>query len=214
MLVMNNPRNHIPSGRYNRGFTLIELLTVIAIMSLITLALLAEQGKFDSSTVLRSLAYSVALSARQAQVYGVSVVGVSSSGSVNYVPAYGLYFASTLPQSYILFADANGNGQYDTGEIVKTFTLNNGYTIANVCAKYGASQWRCFNPSQISYFEILFKRPNPDAQFLALNSSQSPVAGPYSEAYITVSGPNGDTRAVSVSTTGEIAVWAPNTTPL
>ena len=62
--------------------------------------------------------------------------------------------------------------------------------------------------------EILFKRPNPDAQFVALKSDGSALSGgPYSTAYIYVASPNGDTRAVTVSTTGEVAVWGPGVTP-
>ncbi len=201
------------------GFTLIELLAVLLIMSLITLSLLVEQGKFDSSTVLRSLAYSVALSVRQTQVYGVSVVGVSVSGTNTYAPAYGVYI-TTVPynakKSYLIFGDtspAGGNGQYDAGDVVaQSFSLNSGYTISKICVK-SATNTYC-GPQGLVTLEILFKRPNPDAQFVALKSDGSALSGgPYSTAYIYVASPNGDTRAVTVSTTGEVAVWGPGVTP-
>ncbi|MBI2004934.1 prepilin-type N-terminal cleavage/methylation domain-containing protein [Patescibacteria group bacterium] len=57
------------------GFTLVELLVVVSIMLIITSTLLLQQRKFNSATLMRTLAYNIALSIRQAQVYGTSVVG-------------------------------------------------------------------------------------------------------------------------------------------
>src|SRR6202012_1868912 len=101
-----------------------------------------QQSKFDSSTLLRSLAYSVALSVRQAQVYGTSVLGTATSqsncatgvsGSYAlsncYASAYGIYFNSASSGQYILFADLDGNGKYTAGENVKVFTLGTNYVI-------------------------------------------------------------------------------------
>src|SRR3569832_1656292 len=92
-----------------RGFTLIELLVVISIMLILTSIFVLRQQRFQSSTLLRSLAYSVALSVRQAQVYGTSirenVVGAFDTSSA--AKAYGVYFSSGSTGSYILFADAN-----------------------------------------------------------------------------------------------------------
>src|SRR2546430_1163739 len=106
-----------------RGFTLIELLVVSAIIVIITALFLLRQSKFDSSTVLRGLAYSMALSMRQAQVYGVSVAGTPTAqsncingvyaGSNCYATGYGLYFSKASNRTYILFADLNNNGYYD-----------------------------------------------------------------------------------------------------
>ena len=230
---MDTVRQHPQTARRGqKGFTLIELLVVITIMSVITLVLLIQQNKFDSSTLLRSLAYNVALSVRQTQVYGTSVYGASStSGATSYAPAYGLYFSESSPQTYILFADTNGDGQYDSGDtVLQTFTLGNGYSITNICAEgtnvgTGGHVTRCstYPPADIaiSFLEVLFKRPDLDAQFLTLNgfgvplnqSSSNPNGDVYSSGYIVVGALDGTTRAVSVSTTGQIVVWAPNTTP-
>src|SRR3990167_11377146 len=57
----------------SRGFTLVELIVVSAIILLITGFVMFQQAKFNSATLMRSLTYSVALSMRQAQVYGTSV---------------------------------------------------------------------------------------------------------------------------------------------
>jgi prepilin-type N-terminal cleavage/methylation domain-containing protein len=205
-------------SKVSRGFTLIELVTVILIMSIITTTLLIRQSRFDSSTVLRSLAYSVALSVRQAQVYGTSVVGTTTSqcagGNLNasgvcFASAYGLYFDVATPTSYALFADLNGDGKYQANEVLKTFNLGTGYAISNFCATNQASIDRCSSAGAINSLAIVFKRPNPDASFVALDSGGNPIAGDtYSKGYVQIvtTSDAGNTKRVSVLTTGEVTV--------
>ena len=201
------------------------MLVVMAIMVVITSALLVRQSRFDSSTVLRSLAYGVALSVRQAQVYGTSVVGTSTtqvacgSGYYNtvtgdcYAAAYGLYFSTALstasPSSYVLFADLNGDGKYETNEFVKSFTLGNGYTISNFCATNQVGTQQCANTT-ISSLAIIFKRPNPDAQFVPLDGSGNPISGDtsYSSAYIQIESlaDSSNSKSVTVTVPGEVSV--------
>lgn len=195
------------------------------IMMLITTALLVQQSRFNSSTVLRSLAYGVALSVRQAQVYGTSVVGTSTtlaacgngSGSYSngncYAPAYGLYFSNALsagtPSTYVLFADLNGDGRYQTTEFVKSFSLGTGYIVSKFCATNQAGTQQCSN-STISSLSIVFKRPNPDAQFVPLDAANNPIAGDtsYPSAYIQIQSQADPTNAKSVTVTvpGEVSV--------
>ena len=205
-----------------RGFTLIEILVVMAIMMVITTVLLVNQSRFDSSTVLRSLAYSVALSVRQAQVYGTSVVGTTTaqsncvggfySGGNCYASAYGLHFDTALPTSYSLFADLNNDGQYtSSNELIKNFSFSQGYLITDFCVtgtNTGSPVTRR-SPGAISTLDIVFKRPNPDATFVALQASGLPIAGDtYSGAYIQIqsTGDSSNTKRVSFLNTGEVSV--------
>ena len=150
---------------WKRGFTLIELLVVISIMVIVTSVILVRQSRFDSSTVLRSLAYSVALSVRQAQIYGSSVLGTStpsslycvggnySASGVCYAGAYGINFSIADPQHYYLFADLDNNGcrsgdNYTCSgagtagaEDVNVFTLGSNYEISNLCVLYGGNTY-------------------------------------------------------------------------
>jgi hypothetical protein len=204
-------------------------MTVVSIMAVITALVLVRQSRFDSSTVLRSLAYSVALSVRQAQVYGSSVLGTTTtqaacSGNYNtsfgtcYAPAYGVYFSSNTANDltgYKIFADLNNNGKYDAGEEIKTFAFNTGYSLVQFCVggtDLSSSQpiQRC-SPSTITYLSIVFKRPNPEATFVALQSDGNPPnSGNDSYATSTIKIQNlGDptnTRTITITQTGEIAV--------
>jgi prepilin-type N-terminal cleavage/methylation domain-containing protein len=189
-----------------RGFTLIELLLVTIIMVIMTTLILIQQQKFDSATLLRSLGYSVALSIRQAQTYGVSV-RESSPGSGTFASGYGVYFSSVSPNTYILFADANGNGQYDSGEAVQTFIVNSGYVISDFCVQNNSANVACWvaGGGGLTSLTVLFKHPNPDAKIIDNNGTA------YGGAYIQIKATgSGATRSVTVSSTGQIVVGTLN----
>jgi len=211
------------SGKKSCGFTLIELLVVSAIVVIITSLLLFRQSKLNSSTLLRSLGYSIALSMRQAQVYGTSVVGTQTGGTTVFASGYGLYFNSTSPNNYILFADLNNNGAYNTtptDETVKVFTLDTGYTISEFCALQGISK-ACSGADDttgtpITSFTTVFKRPNPDACFSTSNASSACATGvspQFSSGYVQIRSADGTTRSITISSSGQIMVQAPNTLP-
>ncbi len=206
------------------GFTLIELLVVLAIMVIMTSFLLIRQSRFNSSTLLRSPAYSVALSVRQSQAYGTASFGTTTSitncatgtyqNSACFVKGYGIYvnFGSSNPTSYTLFADFNNNGTYDDGEVVKVFNLGNGYSVSKICAAAGATQY-CNTNAGVTWLSILFRRPNPDACFTTNLSSSACATSPsgvvYSSGSIQIQSNGGDagtTRSINVNTTGQISV--------
>ena len=204
-------------------------------MVIITGVLLVQQSRFDSSTLLRSLTYSVALSVRQAQFYGASVLGTttpttcaggSSSSGVCYASAYGVYYNSATPGSYALFADLHP-GDYSLatigGEVLKTFTFGTGYSIVEFCALVsGTLQKDCTGIDDsngsptITSLSVLYKRPNFDAAFVAYDTSGNKITNKaYTGAYLRLQGGNGtgDYRSVSITSTGLIAVQPPNTAP-
>ncbi len=193
---------------------------VSAIILIITVFIFFQQSKFNSATVLRSLTYSVALSLRQAQVYGVSV-RESSPGSGVFGSGYGVYFPSGVTTQYYIFSDNNSNGQYDSGEELPVYTLGSGYTISNICVMLsGTANLQCASGTgtAITKLTVYFRRPNPDACFATDQASGACVTAAsavYSTAYIQVrSTGNGDTRSIKVSSTGQIAVCSANLTDL
>ncbi len=155
-------------SRAKAGFTLIELMVVLAIMTILTAVFLFQQQKFDSSTLLRTLGYSIALSVRQAQLYGSSVRQFDTTAN-GFQYSYGIYFSNSTAQ-YTLFADVNGDKVYSgSGEKVQTFVLSPGYTIAKVCGiGVNGTDQSCIpsgsgvgNGTNIGSLTIYFKRPDP-----------------------------------------------------
>ncbi len=207
----------IKKGRGLAGFTVVELLVVVGIISILSAVFIFQQRRFDSSTLLRSLAYSVALSVRQAQTYGTSVRQFgTASGSFSY--SYGVYFSTGDSSRYYLFADVNDNKIYDSAPVdekVRVFAIGNGYSVDTFCGISGSTMTcsavcPAVLPTGVTVcsggltsLSIYFKRPNPDAQFYT-----APSGGPYTSAYIQITGPTGGgaTRSVMVTSTGQISV--------
>lgn len=200
---------HVPSA-YSRGLTLIELLVVVAIMVIVTGVVLANNGRFGGKVLLQNLAYDVALTIREAQVYGISVQRFSTG---TFARAYGVHFeenasASTQGQ-FFLFADVIGqNGLYDcpdptsgplTCELVDAYLMRPGYRIVDICVP--KTQVR---PCGNSELDISYQRPDPDAYIRALGPDGNTTL--YESARLYILSPQGDTMSVIVEENGQIAV--------
>lgn len=200
---ISNPK----SAADERGFSLIELIVVTGILALISSLVLVNNNRFGGEILLKNLAYDVALSVREAQIYGIAV---RRFGSSDFGAGYGVYFNRDTPSTYILFADVfpsmAGNGLYDPGqgEIVESMSIHGGFRIVNVCGvPAGAAEENC----ELSTLNVLFKRPDPDA-FISANDV-SGIENPsalYERGRIIFESPRGDQASVIVEATGQIAV--------
>jgi len=180
------------------GFTLIELIVVIAIMMVISASILSRYGQFNGVVLLRNLAYDIAITIRQAQVYSISgKQGGTASGA-----QYGVYVAAATPNQYLIFADDNGNRAYNTGEAVEIFTVRNGYSIYDFCGDKASGTPDCkLSGIVITSLTLMFKRPDPDA-IITTSASNSG----YTQARIIARSASGNTRAVTITLTGQISV--------
>lgn len=199
------------------GFTLIEMLVVIGIIVVISGVVFANNVRFGGIVQLQNLAYDIALSIRQSQVYGISVQRFNTS--TTFAAAYGMYFACTsnpcspMSNTYVLFGDVNSplNGIYDPGgaipEIVQSTTIQSGYGISGLyVTPYGGSE------IGVTRLDITFRRPDPDAcisknsDVVTFNSKGRCVGGTNELARIEVSSPRGDKKNILVYSSGQISV--------
>ena len=195
-----------------RAFTLIELLVVTAIIVVVTGIILADNNRFGGVVQLENLAYDVALSIRQAQVYGISVARFSTASvcagqpqSSNFCSGYGMHFDIRDPQHYEFFADVSGNGLYDPSENVppSPYTIANGFKISALCTTPPVGTESC----GATAIDVVFKRPEPDAWISAGGASCILSNGPCEEgARIVLTSPRGDTMSVVVEVNGQISV--------
>lgn len=203
------------------GFTLIELMLVITVMTMMTAMLLVSDRRFDSSILLRSLAYEVGFSMRTAQLYGVSVREVSV-GSGNFNAAYGISVPVSIINvpgaSYPLFADLNQDGIFSasTEPTIESYVLQSPFSISNICALNGSSMIcaktcpsplpaginSCSPQMVANNITISFRRPDPNA-IVTVDSNSSQL---YTGAIIMVTSPVGSTRSASITSTGLISV--------
>jgi len=193
------------------GFSLMELIVAVGIFTLISTVVLTSQSSFNSSVLLGSLAYDIGLSVREAQVFGLSVRGTGEGGAdrSDFEIGYGIYMSNTSPDSYVLFADTypanNPDRKYTPGEdlAVRNYSLGKGHRISSFCGIATGGQEYC--SPVISHINIVFMRPNPDANI----TSNEIGHGQYSSARIVVSSAGGLTREVEISSTGQISVKNP-----
>lgn len=190
------------SPKTKQGFTLVELVVTVGIFAMITAVLLVRNGKFDDETLLQSTAYEIALSIRQAQNFGINVQG---QGGVFDRP-YGIYFESGTT-SYVFFSDdpaLGGEGYYNKGEEIETYTLGRGFSISRMCVTDGACSSDIGGGAS-----VVFRRPDPEAVIkLSAEGKPQPVLT------IVLSSPRGSERYIVVRQTGQIAVTkAPEDSP-
>lgn len=196
---------------FQKAFSLVELIIVVAIFLIISAIILSKQSKFSSDILITNVAYQIALSIREAQVYGIGSKQRLDSG--NFIKlGYGVSIkaGSNLADktvSYDFFADKTDSGviyQYDDGDtVLETATLPAGQKIRNICGKTTSSGWSCWEiGGAVSAFNlnIVFVRPNPEPHI----ENGSSV---YTQALIVVESAIGDKcRVIRVTSTGQISV--------
>jgi len=80
----------------------VELLIVLAITALISVVVATRFSVFDSTVVLKNLAYEIAVSIRGAQSYSLSVLGDTTN---EFNTAYGITFdLNANKKSYTFFS--------------------------------------------------------------------------------------------------------------
>lgn len=184
-----------------------ELLVVTGILTVISALILINNNRFGGAILLENLAYDVALSIREAQVYGIAV---RRYGTSNFNIGYGMHFAKASPTTYVLFADAvASNGLYDgcpdsfSCELVESTEIHRGFRIADLCATPSSGGGEVCGLERL---DILFKRPEPDA-FISANGV-SGVANPSAlqeRGRIMLESPRGDRLSVIAEVAGQIA---------
>jgi prepilin-type N-terminal cleavage/methylation domain-containing protein len=190
---------HITQTRTHvkRGFSLIELLVALSIFVTISAVVLANHTQFNSSVLLHALAYDIALSIREAQVFGLSVRQFNTDFNIG----YGVHFSGS--ESYIFFADQDKNGGYnDNQERIQNYILRQGHMIFQFCGVTAQNVRHCSRDTQnpLTHLDIVFIRPEPDA----IISSNRDTG--YSFGIIEITSPGGEMRTVEVASTGQISV--------
>lgn len=202
-----------------KGFSLIELLVSIAIFTAITALIMVNQSGFGGSVLITNLAYDVALGIRQAQVYGISVRRVSTVPEQAFDRSYGIHF--DLQRQFVLFVDLDKDGRYDTTandtkgclptanpECVNVFRIEQGNMITRFCA--GADCAGAQANGGIDALDILFRRPEPEPIIHGIKDKvviqDGGVPRVYTNSSVTVTSPQGMSRRVEVSSSGQISI--------
>ncbi len=112
----------------SKGFTLVETIVVVAVVSILSIVMLASHQGSQKQQAVQRTAHQLAGDIRRAQ--NMAMASVEHEGAIP--EGYGIYFnRGSDPDSYILFADENGNQTRNEmgDEDVKTIDLPSGVEI-------------------------------------------------------------------------------------
>lgn len=204
MLLVSKINKKIKSG-----FTLIELMVTIGIATAIMAVVLFENAKFNNSILLTNASYEVALTVRQAQVFGLS----SRSNSSGTFSAYGMKASVDTPTIVQLFADVDNGNDYDVGEEINGgVALGRGLQVNKICYKENGAM-QCSNGNgnnPHNVVTVVFKRPNPEALIFNANGNT-----PNNLSYVSIIlGPKDDAvnvRCAVIYRSGQISVKSGST---
>ncbi len=208
-------KNKSEKKEERRGFSLVELMVVVAIFLIITAITLGRQSKFSSDILITNLAYQIALSIREAQVYGI---GSKQSSDNAFKVGYGIHIGAPAdltqkPTSYNVYADRTDQGTqfvYEPGfdQDIDLVSITQGQRIHNFCGHDPRTDvWNCWDDAGTpSHFDlnIVFIKPDPESHIWGGYGS---VYNEYDQAIIVVESALGDKcRVVRVTEAGQIAV--------
>ena len=101
----------------NKSFTIIESLVVMFIIVLLSLIILPNYYSTKQQLALQRSAFKLAQDIRVVQEMAMSTQEYSAClGTAGYKYGYGIYLKKNEPTKYELFADCNGDENYNLGE--------------------------------------------------------------------------------------------------
>lgn len=220
----------------DKGFTLLEVIVVVAIFGIMTAVIIFNYSNFNSKVILTNMAYEIALTTRQAQVFGLGARSgdttvLDLAPNVQFESPFGMYFdlrdgtgpkANTTDQ-FIMFVDEVNKQIVDGGEItVSDHFCKNGPTKTCTCSSDVTDE--CVNKFQMQRGMYI-----SDLRVFNTSSSCTPTravaisfkrpnpdgiivdqergtATTYRSLQITVTSKNGDNEYVIMRENGQLAV--------
>lgn len=214
-------------SQIKKGFTLIEMLMVLAIFTILTSVVMYNYAEFNSKTIMSNMAYEIALTVRQAQVYSLGVRG--QVGANSFDNRYGVYFnTSNGGKEFAFFFDRKPTGEEavpdgwcegdegepnclsciagENGECLEKVTLTRDIFISKICLSNGIDPidtiGNCKEGDSEEDVSVTFDRPNPDAKIRV----DSAVGYLNKNLGLVVKNNFGNQRAVIIRSTGQISV--------
>jgi hypothetical protein len=207
-----------------------ELVVVVAIIVTVSGVILANLPAFRSKISLDLIAEEVAITIRQAQVYGI---GTREFGERNF-PSHGIYFNQATPERFVLFADVCNSAGLAQPDDAYQETFSNGCLASNIPTNtngeptelreefvfHGGVMFKqilgCVGNDCIEIptgeANIIFRRPDPEATFNP--AKENGATTPFNRIVAVIYSPQavagGQERHVVVSNTGQIYACNPN----
>ena len=144
---------------YLKGFTLVELLVSIAIIGILTAAVVASSPAAKQGFAIMRSSQGLAQDIRRAQIKATAMKEIEGSSP----KGYGICLDTNASSSYILFADQDGNHTYNDKEDILIETINLETDVKISALSSGSS------------LNIVFEPPNPTVWVNNSSSSSSTI---------------------------------------
>ena len=171
----------------SKGFTLVETIVVVAVVSILSIVMLAShQGSQKQQSVQRA-AHQLAGDIRRAQ--NMAMASVEHEDAIP--DGYGIYIEKN-DSSYILFADGNGNQKWNSEPpdfMVEEINLPSNVEISDI------------SPAPGNHVSIFFEPPDP---ITYINGDSS--AGTDTTITLIFDGIASYCKEVTVKTSGQIEI--------
>ena len=143
---------------YLKGFTLVELLVSIVIIGILTAAVVASSPVAKQGFAIMRSSQGLAQDIRRAQIKATAMKEIDGASP----KGYGIYLTTNASSSYILFADQDGDYEYNEGDIlIETINLETDVKISTLLPG--------------SPLHIVFEPPNPTVWINSSSSSSSTI---------------------------------------
>lgn len=203
----------------NKGFSIIELVVVITIFAIMSSVTIFNYSSYRQNIEVTNVAQDIALTVRQAQVYGISstdrIVGTTNLDSplaadqlfgqsiADITNDHSIRGLTVFPDEnkIILFEDNNRNFIYDTNDRIIDQRTIISTSVDIVGVKPCITEVDCAN-LQTDRADIVFQRPYPDA-YISFGGDRHDI---YGFITIVVGGANGTTSHIQISSVGSISV--------
>lgn len=202
------------------GFSVIELVVVLTIFSIMSSVTIFNYNDYRKNIEKTNVSQDVALSIRQAQVYGISssdrVIGdidldnptnadqLFGEDIVNITRDQSIRGVAVFPElkRIILFEDLNRNFTYDDGDrIIDERTIVNASVGISGTYLCSSGDPVCDN-LQTERVDIVFERPYPEA-YISYNGNRLDT---YQFATIVISSGTGNDQYIKISSIGNISI--------
>lgn len=198
------------------GFTLVELLISIAIIGVVTSIVLVKYGTFDSTVLLKGLAYEIALTLREAQVRSVSVArnaGGTDTGNFDF--PFGVTFSAeegkNKQYTSFRYGHATDYPVYDVGEVgavaedIRTFPIGRTMLVKDICVTDENEDEYCAADG-VERLDVSFRRPKFRGLFSTSGYTGDDTLIRSAKIIVGASGGIND-FVVEVSSLGQISVY-------
>jgi prepilin-type N-terminal cleavage/methylation domain-containing protein len=197
----------------NKGFTLTEMLVVMGIVGVIMTVVVFNYQDVNSKSILKNVAYDVALSIREVQSLGLGAKKYVSGGVSSFNTPFGAQF-NVGEVKYMLFADEDEDNRCDNSNSL--CSCPSGECLSEIGSTYRSIELfdtcvsestgddpHCLTDGDTDFNSVVFRRPNPDAK---IYSDLDLVNGEQLLRIIFKSTKSDDAQMIKVTETGQISV--------